>query len=238
MADDTSPWEQLQHDLGYRFQEPALLVEALTHPSYAQQQPGSVPHNQRLEFLGDSTLALILAEALFFALPREREGVLTRNRSVLVKGAYLAGLSRKLQLGHYLRLGEGEAQQGGHDKPSLLEDALEALVGALYLDAGFERTRALVLGWYGDLDAAVAAGLAAHNPKGQLQERVQAHLGHEAIQYDLIEAEGPDHGRRFTVTVSIDGKTCGEGSGTSKKDAEEAAALEALGRWSPEAAEA
>jgi ribonuclease-3 len=227
MADKTVDFTTLEERIGYSFNDKALLARALTHPSYLQ---GNTPteHNQRLEFLGDAVLGLVLAEALFAELPAEREGTLTRFRSMLAKGNQLALIAREIQIGKALRIGEAEDSMGVRDRPSILEDALEALIGAVYRDGGLEKARKLVLHLYGPLSARLDFQMDAHNPKGRLQEIHQPKLGNQSIEYRLVEESGPDHCKHFTVEVWIDGTCCGRGSGNSKKLAEEAAALEAL----------
>lgn len=226
----------LEARLGYAFRTPGLLQRALTHPSFIQQHPTGGEHNQRLEFLGDAVLGLILAEKLFEILPTTREGVLTRNRSALVKGVQLAALAQQLDLPRHLRLSQAELQQGGHERESTLEDAFEALVGAIYLDSDYATARSVVLGWYGDLLTRLADLLETHNPKGQLQELVQPTLGNEAISYEVVGESGPDHAKRFHVAVEVAGRRVGEGMGPSKKEAEENAARAALRQFHDEGA--
>ncbi len=228
MTDDITGLQQLQQNLGYTFKDPSLLQRALTHPSYLQTAPETSEHYQRLEFLGDAALTLILAESLYHLMPDEREGVLTRNRSALAKGIQLCELARDLEIPRHLRLSEAEEANGGRERESILEDALEAVIGAIYLDCGLETTRKAILGWYGDLESRIKAHLSSHNPKGRLQELVQPTMGNEAILYRLKETSGPDHAKVYTVCVEINGLEWGHGVGTSKKEAEEQAAAMAL----------
>jgi ribonuclease-3 len=227
MAEALESAAVLEERIGYQFTDKDLLCRALTHPSYGQENRNS-EHNQRLEFLGDAVLGLVLAEMLFEELPKEREGALTRFRSMLVKGHQLCQLGRELELGNYLRLGDAEEAQGGRDRDSILEDAFEAVIGAVYLDGGLEVTRRAAQGIYGPLEARLDKQTEGHNPKGRLQELLQPRLGNESIEYRLIEESGPDHQKHFTVEVWIQDKRTGEGSGPSKKLAEAAAALDAL----------
>lgn len=220
--------EALQERIGYQFRNPALLHTALTHPSRVQAEPAAGPHNQRLEFLGDAILAAILTEALYRDFPEEREGRLSRNRSILVRGASLATLARELDLVPALLTGEGEFTDDPQAFESMAEDALEALAGAIYLDSDWRTVHRTVLHWFGDLRGRLEAAEAGHNPKGRLQELVQPRLGNQAICYELVERSGPDHGLSFTVQVLIEGQPVGQGSGRSKKLAEEAAARAAL----------
>lgn len=232
MADALESCTALEERLGYHFTKREWLERALTHPSHGQESR-SIDNNQRLEFLGDAVLGLVLAERLFHELPGEREGALTRFRSMLVKGHQLSQLARELKLGKYLRLGDAEESQGGRQRDSILEDAFEAVIGAVYLDGGLESTRRVVHVIYGSLEERLDQQTEGHNPKGRLQERVQPTLGNESIEYRLTEESGPDHRKHFTVEVWIDGKPMGEGSGPSKKLAEAAAALEALEKMEP-----
>jgi len=217
----------LEERIGYHFTDTALLQQALTHPSCNLDNRREA-HNQRLEFLGDAVLGLILAEALYTELPDEREGVLTRYRSMLVKGYQLCLLAREIGLGQYLEMGESEEANGGRKRSSILEDAFEAVIGAVYLDSSLETTREVALRLYGPLVKRLDTLTDAHNPKGRLQELLQPKLGNEAIEYRLTEEAGPDHRKHFTIEVWINGSRRGSGSGPSKKLAEEAAAIEAL----------
>ncbi len=218
----------LQERLGYTFRNKSLLDEALTHPSYAQQERHRVPHNQRLEFLGDAVLGLILAERLFHDLPGEREGGLARARSALGKGELLATLARKLGLPACLRLAAGDVAAGGREWMSSQEDAFEALVGAVYLDSDYATARDAVLSWFGDLDELRAELLTGDNPKGRLQEWLAQRGQAQAHAYQLRQTSGPDHAKVFHVEVEVRGEVLGAGEGRSKKDAEEQAARAAL----------
>lgn len=218
---------EFEDRIGYSFKDKELLVRALTHPSFSFNGR-LVPHNQRLEFLGDAVLGLVLAELLFDELPDEREGTLTQYRSMLVKGHQLNLLAREIFLGKYLRMGEAESAQGGRDRASILEDAFEAVIGAVYQDGGLEAARQVAITTYGPLKERLDLQTEAHNPKGRLQELLQPQLGNQSIEYRLIEESGPDHRKHFTIEVWIDGEYKGRGTGNSKKDAEESAAMEAL----------
>jgi ribonuclease-3 len=220
--------DALQERLGYQFHNHALLEEALTHPSYSQQQHHRVPHNQRLEFLGDAVLSLILAERLFHDLPDEREGELARARSALGKGELLAALSRKLGLPACLRLARGDAAAGGREWASSQEDAFEALIGAVFLDSDYATARNAVLRWFGNLDELRAELLSGDNPKGRLQEWLAQHRAGHALQYRLTQTTGPDHAKVFQIELTVQNEVLGTGEGRSKKEAEEAAARAAL----------
>lgn len=235
MAEDTrqvnscEPLEQLQQRIGHTFRDITLLQRALTHPSYVRED-SNASHYQRLEFLGDAVLGLILAEALFELLPDQREGVLTRYRSILVRGQQLAGIAREIGLGAHLRIADAEVAIGARELDSILEDAFEALMGAVYLDAGLEKVRAVAIGLFGDLHSRLEIQLAEVNPKGRLQELLQPKISSQDIEYRVTETTGPDHQKAFTVEVWIAGQRQGSGFGNSKKSAEEAAAREALDR--------
>ena len=218
----------LQTRLGHVFKNPGLLERALTHPSRLQDDPGIGQSNQRLEFLGDAVLQLILTEELFSLYPGEREGPLSKRRAALANGSFLARLAGELGLAECLRLGSSEEAGGGRRKASALEDAFEALVGAIYLDGGLPAARSAVLGWYGDLDSRLAHIGDDDNPKGRLQEKVQPEYGNLALRYDVVGIEGADHARAYEVAVLLLDRELGRGRGPSKKAAEEAAARAAL----------
>ena len=212
-----SNYTRLEEQLGHAFANPKLLTRALTHPSFGHGLKDGVEHNQRLEFLGDAVLSFILAEELFHHLPHEREGELTRSRSALAKGKQLSSLALELGLKDWIRLSEAEERNKGRERDSILEDTLEAVIGAIYLDSDLDTTRGVVKKWIGDLDERLARLLEEHNPKGQLQEIIQPVKGNTAIQYKIVESDGPDHARVYTVEVSIDGIGYGSGVGSSKK---------------------
>jgi ribonuclease-3 len=226
--DSQTPPGQPQLRLGYTFRDPGLLLCALTHPSYLQDRPKAGPSNQRLEFLGDSVLQLVLSEALFELYPEEREGLLSKRRSILAKGRFLCILARELGLDGVLRLGLSEEQTGGRQRASNLEDALEAVVGAIYLDSDFATVRPVVLGWYGSVPDRLSALLGEDNPKGRLQELVQPVHGNGALRYEIAHTEGAPHEREYEVNVYLNDTLLGSGRGSSKKLAEEAAARAAL----------
>ncbi|MEI6862545.1 MAG: ribonuclease III, partial [Verrucomicrobiota bacterium] len=187
----------LQTRLAHSFGDPALLIRAVTHPSWLADHPAGTESNQRLEFLGDAVLLLILTDELFRRFPAEREGMLSRRRAALMKGGFLARIAREIGLGECLLLGTGEARTGGRDRLAALEDAFEALVGALYLDAGLEVARRTVLGTYGDIAARLATVEDAENPKGRLQELVQPTHGNDALRYAVTGTGGTPHAREF-----------------------------------------
>jgi ribonuclease-3 len=226
---------QLQQELGCRFRDEELLHLALTHPSVAHEHGTGGQHNQRLEFLGDAVLQLIHTRALYEQFPEFGEGQLTKARARLANRRSLSEQSRQLNLGRHLTLSRGEEQQGGRERASALADAFEAVVGAIFLDTGFEAAREFVLRRFADQFALIACTPALENPKGDLQELLQAGTG-EAPQYNEEGASGPDHDRVFECAVYHRGLELGRGSGKSKKDAESQAALAALTRLRAEAA--
>ena len=218
---------ELQNRLGHTFRDEALLRLAFTHPSVAHDANAPLPHNQRLEFLGDSVLGLILSRALYEKFPSADEGALTKSRAKLVNAAALAAHGRTLGLGAHLILSRGEENTGGRERTSALTDAFEALLGAIFMDGGFDAAREFVLREFAaeirELD--LPAGI--DNPKGELQELLQAQSP-VAPEYEFIAASGPDHDRVFECAVKHAGAELARGSGKSKKAAESAAALAAL----------
>jgi len=219
---------RLQERIGHAFRDPQLLLRALTHASWVQDNPGGPGNNQRLEFLGDSVLQLVLTEALYALYPADREGELTKRRAVLGKGEFLSRLAREIGLDACLRLGANEEASGGRSRDAALEDAFEALVGAVHLDAGLEGARKVVLRVYGDLGGRLGSLEGHANPKGRLQEIVQPLHGNQALRYEVLGTLGADHEREFEVAVFLLEKRIGSGRGTSKKQAEEEAARSAL----------
>ncbi len=222
------PLEQLQARLTYTFRSPALLERAVTHTSFLPEHPDVTESNQRLEFLGDAVLQLILTEALFQLFPGDREGLLSKRRAALAKGVFLVELARELGLDRCLLLGSSEESTGGRQRASSLEDAFEALIGALYLDSDLTTTRRIVLSLYGDLPTRLQAVEPEENPKGRLQELVQPVHGNNAVRYELVATEGADHERAYEFAVFVNDRELGRGRGPSKKSAEEAAARAAL----------
>ena len=218
----------LESRLGYRFRDQALLQEALTHGSYLQDDPAAGAHNQRLEFLGDAVLHFIITDALYRQSTTEREGVLSRRRAILSKGEFLTRLAHDLGLDASVRLSKSEEDTGGRARASILEDAFEALVAAIYLDSDLATTQKVVLGWYGPLAARLALAEDAENPKGRLQELLQPGHGNTALRYEVVTTTGPRHARAYEVAVFLHDEKLGTGRGSSKKIAEEAAASAGL----------
>lgn len=219
---------QLEARLGHAFRDRSLLERALTHPSLLQERPDLVESNQRLEFLGDAVLQLVLTEALYSLFPVDREGVLSKRRAALANGTFLTGLAREIGLDQVLRLGTSEESTGGRSRAAALEDAFEALIGAAYLDSGLNVARRIVLGIYGPLSERLALVEDIENPKGRLQEIIQPLHGNNAVRYEVVHIEGEDHAREYEVAVFLFDRSLGTGKGSSKKTAEEAAARAAL----------
>lgn len=222
-----SNFSELQNRLAYNFREENLLRLALTHPSVAHETGTEIQHNQRLEFLGDAVLGLILSRALYEKFPDAEEGPLTKSRAKLVNATALAEHARQLNLGAHLILSRGEENSGGRDRASALADAFEALLGAIFLDGGFDAAREFILREFADEFTALTEISGIDNPKGELQELLQAKSAN-APEYQILSATGPDHDRNFECAVFHDGAELARGRGKSKKAAESDAALAAL----------
>ena len=222
--------EQLEERIGHSFRDRGLLVTALTHSSYSNERhSGDSPSYERLEFLGDSILGLVTAEFLFAHEPPLPEGRMTRLRAELVCEASLHRTALALGLGEHMRLGKGEEHTGGRERPSILADMVEAVIAAIYLDAGMDEARRFVLDKI-LRDAEIGEDHRSADYKTQLQELVQRR-SNQSIQYVLAEESGPDHNKRFTFEVRINGEPAGSGSGRTKKEAEQMAAKKALESW-------
>jgi ribonuclease-3 len=219
----------LAQRLGVTFHDIGLLHTALVHTSYANEAQGRVAHNERLEFLGDAVLELASSTYLYTHFPTLPEGELTKTRASIVCSAALAKIAARLGLGEYLLLGHGEEMSGGRARTTNLEDAFEAVLGAIYLDQGWETARDYALRQLAPEFDQVRHGENLQDYKTLLQELVQKTPG-STIAYELLEATGPDHAKHYRYAVVIDGKTCGEGEGSSKKEAEQQAARMALAR--------
>ncbi|MBQ8075443.1 MAG: ribonuclease III [Oscillospiraceae bacterium] len=216
----------LEEQLGYTFRDRTLLETAVTHSSYANEKHGEILCYERLEFLGDSILGFVTAEFLYRHEPPIPEGRMTRLRSELVCEQSLYTVALSLNLSSYMRLGRGEENSGGRQRKSVLADMVEAIIAALYLDAGMERAKAFIME---HLLSHAEIGEAHHtlDAKTELQELVQQD-GEVSIRYEEVSESGPDHNKTFTFRVVINGIPAGEGSGRSKKEAEQAAAAKAL----------
>lgn len=219
--------ESLESRLGYKFRNSLLLAEAMTHPSLAYESQRPHFDNQRLEFLGDAVLQLILTEDLYRMFPDFPEGRLTKLRSQLVSRRALARFALTIDLGSYVLLGKGEEATGGRRRMSTLADGFEALIGAVYLDIGYTGARDLVLRLFQSEIEALAGSPEERNPKGELQECLQA-IHPQAPNYRMLAESGPDHRKVFQAEVSWRGIILATGKGKSKKEAEARAASEAL----------
>jgi ribonuclease-3 len=217
----------LEERIGHKFRNSLLLAEALTHPSLGHETQRHHFDNQRLEFLGDAVLQLIMTEHLYTMFPREAEGRLTKLRSRLVSREALRGHAVKLDLGQFLMMGRGEEACGGRTRTSTLADAFEALLGAIYLDTDLETARRFVITLAAPDLAQIEVEPIDINPKGHLQEALQA-ISPRSPVYELLSESGREHEKTFIVRVVWEGKTLGEGTGRSKKQAETAAAIEAM----------
>jgi ribonuclease-3 len=223
---------ELEKSLDYMFQNKTLLQEALTHKSYSHENPQRAPVcNERLEFLGDSVLGFVVVEYLFLSKNQMSESVMSKTKSYLVQESILSEIARSLSLGRYLMLGKGEETTGGRKKRSLLADAVEAILGAVYLDGGYRKVRKLILKLFKEkIDSVISSG-EFHDFKSELQERSQL-LFSTIPEYRLIKQEGKEHDRIFTVAVYVSGEKLSIGCGRNKKQAETIAAREALKKLS------
>ena len=216
-----SSLDRLEDHLGRPFDDRTMLARALAHRSFCAENP-TFESNERLEFLGDAVLGLVVTDYIYRAFPHLPEGELAKVRASVVNAGVLAELATEIELGSFVLLGKGEGLSGGREKPSILADALEAVIGAVYLDAGWEAAAAVVLGLLGERIAAAAAGPGGQDYKTRLQE-LSARSFEDVPSYQVVD-EGPDHAKRFFATVVVGGRTRGRGEGRSKKQAEQAAA--------------
>lgn len=228
--------DSLQTALDYRFHDVRLLEDALTHKSYVnEQRPVAGSDNERLEFLGDAVLSLVVSEQLAVLLPRSPEGALSKHKARLVSESMLADVARRLKVGSCLRLGRGEELSRGREKDSLLADAVEAVIAAVHLDGGLESSRRVVAGLLREELAQVASQ--RHRPgendyKTQVQEWCQRRFD-SLPSYAVVRESGPDHDKLFEVELSVNGAVVGRGTGRSKKEAEQSAARQALEEGRP-----
>lgn len=214
-------YTQLGKQLGYQFKDESLLKQALTHRS------AKGAHNERLEFIGDSLLGMFVAEALYFNFPKATEGELTRMRSQIVRGQTLTKIAKTFELSNWLVLGPGEMKSGGFRRDSILEDAVEAIIGAVYLDSDIEQCKKFVLGLVDEHLAAVDPSKALKDPKTRLQEWLQSRQQPLPI-YEVIETTGQAHNQMFTVECRLESGESMVAKGTSRRKAEQAAAEKAL----------
>ena len=218
--------EKLQAAIGYTFKDTGLLTEALTHSSFAHEQHKNMKYNERLEFLGDAVLSIVVSDYIYKHCPELPEGELTKLRASLVCEKSLFDFAKQIDLGSYLRLSNGERRNGGAKRPSIVSDAFEALIAAIYLDGGIEPAREHILRF-------VLPEIESHKNnsfkdyKTLLQEIIQKNPG-EKLEYKLVGSTGPDHNKHFKVDVCLNSNVIGRGGGRSKKEAEQQAAREAL----------
>ncbi len=224
------PLADIEERIAHRFSNPELLERALTHKSYANEN--RVPdHNERLEFLGDSVLGLIVSEYLMNTCPDSTEGDLSRLRAAIVSEPALAVVAREIGLGRFLLLGRGEDQTGGRNKDSLLANCLEALIASVYLDAGIEAVKSFVLRFFREIIQNSCETRGAQDYKTELQELCQERIK-QLPEYRIVSETGPDHQKQFAVELVLKGEVHGRGIGKSKKEAEQKAAKEALEKLS------
>ena len=223
--------QELEKKLNYTFRNQELRREALNHSSYANEHRSQgLGSNERLEFLGDSVLGFVTAEYLFARHPDLPEGDLTRIRAALVCEQSLHEVAQKLNLGSYLKLGRGEEAGGGRERTSILADAMEAVFAAVYLDGGITAASALIHQCLLDAEKEEAVEERRRDYKTALQELVQRRSG-QVLHYELTGTSGPDHAKQFTFRVTLNGRELGQGTGRSKKEAEQSAARSALAQW-------
>lgn len=220
----------VEDQIGYAFSEPGLLRLALTHRSVSAENPAR-NDNERLEFLGDAVLQLVVTDLLYEQYPQLAEGQMAKVRAAVVSRGTLAEIARSLHLGEHVELAVSEAATGGKEKDSILSDAVEAVIGAIYLDGGLEPARSMIVRHWSERIAERAKQPGVKDYKTRLQE-LTARQGHRP-EY-RVEGSGPDHDRRFHAEVTVDGTVCGSGEGRSKKEAEQAAARQALQALSPD----
>lgn len=212
--------------IGYEFKDKELLKIALTHSSYANENKMPL-NNERLEFLGDSVLGFVTAEYLFSQFKGRPEGELTKLRAAVVCEKSLFRFAEKISLGEHIFMGKGEEHSGGRNRPSIVSDAFEAVIAAMYIDGGIDAVRPYILGFIKD---AVKREASFKDNKSLLQEEIQKNKGNTLV-YEEISESGPDHEKIFTFVVKLNGKVIGQGEGKSKKEAEQAAAGDALAKF-------
>lgn len=234
MHDWESKTRELQERIGYSFHRPNLLMEALTHSSFANEWKAErLRDNERLEFLGDSVLSLIVSQYVFEKYRHLPEGELTKVRANVVCEPSLAMKARRIEIGRFLLLGKGEDTSGGRNRESILADALESLIAAIYLDGGFNKAQAFVIGYFKDLIDLAAEGQLMSDYKTKLQEIWQKeHL--TPLEYHVVNESGPDHHKTFFVEVKTETQVLGSGKGKNKKEAEQKAARSAIQRMTEE----
>ena len=224
----TLEYHDLEQRLGYRFRDRELLQTALTHSSYVRERNRTGQSNERLEFLGDAFFDAIIGEELYRLFPNKEEGFLARVRATIVCEPSLADEAARLRLGDFLLMGNGEEKTGGRERPSILADALEAVIGAIYLDGGFDAVSRTVLHLFRRvIDDTTRGRYLVHDYKTALQEKLQAR-GQTDIHYEMLRESGPDHDKTFVCGIYVDGQLQAEGTGKNKKQAEQMAAKKLL----------
>ena len=218
----------LEEKIGYCFENKALLEQALTHGSSVRESRHGSAQNERLEFLGDAFLDAIIGAQLYLMMPEVPEGVLSKTRANIVCEHSAAEAARSINLGEYLYLGHGEELAGGRNKTSILADAMEAVIGAMYLDGGYEKTKEIVLNLFNENISLGMSGQLFKDYKTQLQEILQAKGNHVSICYVTDKEEGPDHNKTFYIHMECNGQPLGKGIGKTKKEAEQNAAKESI----------
>lgn len=222
--------KKFEEKTGYEFKDPSYLEEALTHSSYVREHPrDNIRSNERLEFLGDALLDAVAGEILYRRLPDAEEGRLTKIRAAVVCEKTLAEISSRLDMGSYLYMGNGEIKQGGRHRESILADAVEALIGAVFLDSDYNTVRDFIEGLIDGFIEEAIGGRLVRDYKSAIQEQLQA-KGLKAPDYQVTKEEGPDHSKTFFVDLIINGQVYGSGSGKTKKQAEQNAARQVLER--------
>ncbi|MEF8822728.1 MAG: ribonuclease III [Desulfohalobiaceae bacterium] len=222
-----APLEEIQERIGYQFRDKDLLQTALIHSSYANEYNNTLQHNERLEFLGDAVLELIISEALYTKYPQTREGDLTRMRARLVSEPALADMSRRLGLQDHFYLGRGEEIQGGRERDAILCDTLESILGAVFLDSGFERVKQVILRLFGDMWPSHIRAQLRKDAKSKLQEITQKEY-QERPKYFLVDSFGPEHAKTYRVELTLPDGSTRTAEASSLKKAEQLAAEKAL----------
>ncbi len=220
--------ESLYKAIGYRFNKESHIKLALTHSSYANEKElGNLAYNERLEFLGDSVLGLVISDYLYQHYSELPEGELTKVRALIVCEATLAKIAKHLSLGMYMNFGKGEVLTGGRERVSILADAMEALIAAIYLDGGLDESRKFILKFFDNTIKDALKGKIFLDYKSALQEHIQS-TTQQKIEYRIVDQKGPDHAKIFYANVLLDERLVGEGEGRNKKEAEQAAARQAI----------
>ncbi|MDD3401103.1 MAG: ribonuclease III [Eubacteriales bacterium] len=223
-----SDFAELESTLGYTFNDKELLNRALTHSSFARENGDEGKDYERLEFLGDAVLELSVSDHLFKSYSRMDEGVMSRSRAGLVCENALFASAKRLDIGRHIRLSHGEERSGGRDKAAILSDVLEAIIGAIYLDSGFETARQFTMRFTESFIKEHGMDINTVDYKTRLQEYVQRKFKGSVLRYEVVHEEGPDHKKIFEIDVLMDEQVIGKGSGTSKQNAGQAAAKSAM----------